>query len=307
MPLKEEKETSYDFLLSYRSLSKAAYSMPKIHYHDNYEVHLLLKGERTILLNNQVLHFNAGDLLFIKSNDIHRFIARNNTPHSRYMIEFQPDFLKPLMADSHINLHELLSVGSHLMTLNIEDLHTIKTLFDALKQMTSTNSDSITEHNHQHIIGHFSDLSTDMVVTYNKALVKLKLAELLLQMSLIRLKQPTDSQEEVANNSLHKKIPMIIEYIHKHYKSPLTIDMICQTFYISKSYFCKLFKEVTGTSFIHYLNEVRIKEAKVLLLTTQSKVAALAVELGFNSSTHFGRTFKEITGYSPRDYRKVFL
>lgn len=298
--LKEQKETTYDFLISYRAASGSAYSMPKIHYHSNYEVHFILEGERTLLLDNQIEHLKAGDLLFIRSNDIHRFMARNNTQHSRYMIEFRPEFMIQLMSDSNIDLGHLIDVKSHILRLGGEDRKLINTLFDSLENMMAGLSKSP-----QKIITHFSEIDDDRRLTYTKALVKLKLAELLIQMSLIGQGKSDAKEREVPSNSLHQKVPMIIDYIHRHYKSSITLDSICESFYMSKSYFCKIFKEVTGTSFIHYLNEVRIKEAKVMLESDGDTVTTIASELGYNSSTHFGRVFKEITGFSPREYRRL--
>lgn len=64
----------------------------------------------------------------------------------------------------------------------------------------------------------------------------------------------------------------IIKYIHLYYKEDLTINRICEQFYINGSYFCKLFKTKTGTSFNDYLTELRVRKAKEILRHEHLKV-----------------------------------
>lgn len=54
------------------------------------------------------------------------------------------------------------------------------------------------------------------------------------------------------------------------------------------------------------MNNVRIKEARALLINTAFKVAKIAENVGFDNMTHFGRVFKEITGLSPLKYRQTY-
>ena len=86
--------------------------------------------------------------------------------------------------------------------------------------------------------------------------------------------------------------------------NPLSLDDIASQFYISSGYLCKTFKDITNFTIIEYINYTRVKEAKKLLKTTNTKVADIAMNVGFGSITHFGRIFKQITGNAPLYYRK---
>ncbi|MEG0502950.1 MAG: helix-turn-helix transcriptional regulator [Cellulosilyticaceae bacterium] len=75
-------------------------------------------------------------------------------------------------------------------------------------------------------------------------------------------------------------------------------------FYISPYYLSRTFKEGTGFNMINYLNYIRVKNAKVLLDGTSRAITDISQEVGFESTTHFDRVFKEIEGISPLKYRK---
>ena len=58
-----------------------------------------------------------------------------------------------------------------------------------------------------------------------------------------------------------------------------------------------------GVTLIGYLTNIRIEQAKKLLLTTDEKCCNLYYEVGFNSQTYFARKFKEVVGISPAQFR----
>jgi YesN/AraC family two-component response regulator len=62
-----------------------------------------------------------------------------------------------------------------------------------------------------------------------------------------------------------------------------------------------------GTTFVEYINIIRIKEAKILLKETDSKIIEIAYKVGFNNVTYFNLIFKKITGQTPFEFRKGSL
>lgn len=82
---------------------------------------------------------------------------------------------------------------------------------------------------------------------------------------------------------------------------------LAQTLGMSYSYFSRSFKAVMGMGFNEYVGFVRINEAKRLLCTQGTDIAALAERLGYSSASHFINAFRKATGISPGQYKKTLM
>lgn len=72
----------------------------------------------------------------------------------------------------------------------------------------------------------------------------------------------------------------------------------------SPGYLSKMFKSVTGCTFVSYLMQWRISRAKLMLASTQMPVRKIAAELDFNQVNYFPRVFRAHTGHTPSEYRR---
>ncbi len=73
----------------------------------------------------------------------------------------------------------------------------------------------------------------------------------------------------------------------------------------NENYISKAFNDVLKTSFTSYINDLRIKEAKRLLLENDDKIYAIALDSGFASKNSFTRVFKQYTSYTPAEFRNL--
>jgi YesN/AraC family two-component response regulator len=133
--------------------------------------------------------------------------------------------------------------------------------------------------------------------------IKISLIELLIFINRLSLKPQTRYLEYPS--ALHKKISEVAKYINSNFKETITLNELSKVFHVSPFYLSRTFKEVTGFTFIEYLNSIRIKEAQRLLVKSSLSVTEIGESTGFESSTHFGRVFKNITKTSPLQYRKL--
>jgi len=96
-----------------------------------------------------------------------------------------------------------------------------------------------------------------------------------------------------------------VEYINRNIADNISIDDICAAVHISKYHFCRKFKKITGLTVMDYVLETRIVAAKNMLSSEAFPVSEISGKCGFSSISYFCRVFKESTGMSPLQYRRV--
>ncbi|MGB9802782.1 response regulator transcription factor [Desulfofundulus sp.] len=94
------------------------------------------------------------------------------------------------------------------------------------------------------------------------------------------------------------------ELIRKNYTKPITLTQIARQVHLSPAYLSRLFKQRTGQSFIEYLTEVRLNEAKALLLTGEETIDQIAGKVGFSNNSYFTAVFKKREGVTPSEFRQ---
>ena len=102
---------------------------------------------------------------------------------------------------------------------------------------------------------------------------------------------------EIINNA--------ISYINQNLQNPLTLEELSEYAGFSSIYFHNLFKASAGLTLHQYVEEVRIKKASTLLVTTDMSLSQIATECGFSSQSYFNFAFKRKTNMTPREYAKV--
>ena len=113
-----------------------------------------------------------------------------------------------------------------------------------------------------------------------------------------------DSDEILTSNQIVRLAP-VLEYVDKHYKEDISLDTISKVLNVDKSHFCRIFKKAMETSFVKYLNFVRLTKAEKLLAETSSSIYKIAESVGFSSPAYFTKIFKENKFCSPHAYRKM--
>lgn len=100
------------------------------------------------------------------------------------------------------------------------------------------------------------------------------------------------------------RLQLMMQYIHNHYSENISLEDIADTAAISKSSALHLFQENIKETPINYLINYRLKQAALLLIDTEKKIADISSTVGFNNVDHFCRSFKKVYGITPTDYRK---
>jgi AraC-like DNA-binding protein len=101
-----------------------------------------------------------------------------------------------------------------------------------------------------------------------------------------------------------QKIQGIVWYINENFRSPITLDDICQTVKYNRYTVCRLFHGATGKTVFAYINFLRTHYAVEMLKENKYTILEIATESGFSTVTYFNRVFKSIMGCAPSVYRK---
>lgn len=95
-----------------------------------------------------------------------------------------------------------------------------------------------------------------------------------------------------------------IDYIHKHYTDELiNVKYLSELCEMSYDYFRRIFESFYGCSPIKYINDLKLKRAKELLISGMYSVSEAALQSGFSDISHFSRFFKKNVGVLPSQYK----
>lgn len=94
-----------------------------------------------------------------------------------------------------------------------------------------------------------------------------------------------------------------MKYINSCYTENITLKDVANVVNLNPNYISQVFKKTTGTTFSHYLTNLRIDTAKKLLTTTNSSINDVSIQAGFNDYFYFLKTFKKYTGKTPSEFR----
>ncbi|MDF2724557.1 MAG: AraC family transcriptional regulator, partial [Paenibacillus sp.] len=100
-----------------------------------------------------------------------------------------------------------------------------------------------------------------------------------------------------------KLIREVVAYMREHYAGKITLEHTAKHFYMNKNYLSELFKAETGLNFTRYLNDIRIEQAKSLILQTGLKVTDISERVGFADFRYFSRVFKAYEQLSPSEFK----
>lgn len=130
--------------------------------------------------------------------------------------------------------------------------------------------------------------------------------ETLRNLTLTYIEDLTQLCEQAASYTRSQEIVYKAQrYCEKHLAEEISLQTISEEVYVSKAWFCTLFKRETGESFGNYLTRIRMNRAKTLLITTPKKVKQIAEAVGYPSLNHFNHVFSQKFGSSPLEYRRT--
>ena len=115
------------------------------------------------------------------------------------------------------------------------------------------------------------------------------------------------SEEGKAGVKNERVITGITRYMQEHLAEEVSLSVLSEEFHLNPQYISQLFKNEIGVNFLSYLTNIRIEQAKKLLLSTDYAVAEISERAGYSDYRVFTKAFKKAEGVTPSQYRRTFL
>ena len=294
--LKEQKDhgTSVFPCGLYEVFDNAPWEGVKHHWHDEIEILYFMKGNFKVKINMESFPVDEECFFVVNPGEIHSVDCSG--PATESAIVFHPCILNFEHYDlAQTQLIQPLTKGEIQLPRFLDSSHPafhkikkeyldILNVFHQTGMFLSSEYQTVTE-----------DIASQLFIRAGF----LKMLGFLSSFSLL-------TQPEKADDYRVQIIKSSLEFIRKHYQEKIYIRDLAGNASMNEQYFCRFFKKILGKSPITYINEYRIKQAIILLQTTDSPVMDICLDCGFNNLGNFLREFKKDTGFTPLQYRKHF-
>lgn len=274
-----ETDSSYGLV---RCLSHGAPNpLIRWHFHDEYELHLILATSGRVFVGDHIGHFEPGHLVLTGPRLPHNWISMD------------------LPADG-------VAVRDIAIQFGDEPLHQAMELLPELKEITPLLERA------RHGV-EFIGISAHVRERMTSILRKRGLSRLIEFCQLMqelnhhkdyRLLSSAPLQNQEEDGSL-ARISEVVDYLSKYSESRLALADVANRFGMSESTFSRYFRRMTGNTFTNFLNQLRVNKACQMLLETDQYVSTICYNVGFNNVANFNRRFMEIKGMTPSDFRRV--
>ncbi len=137
----------------------------------------------------------------------------------------------------------------------------------------------------------------------NEQQLSLEVYDFLLQL------RPLQTNSNALKDSLFQAyVAPVVAYIETSFAEELTVEILAKQVFITPQYLTRLFKKYFNTTTSNYLFAFRITKAKELLVVNSDyEIQMISQLVGFKSASHFIAMFKKETGYTPADFRNLYV
>lgn len=254
----------------------------QLHFHNVHEIAWILKGSGKRIVGDNIEYFTDNDLVFIgrflpHASYIGQDYVLTNQDFHALVIYFQPDWF-----------NETLLNSTDFMRLNklIREIERGIKIFGNTKVRTIRALTRLRESNGLERIVRILDI-LDFVSRSDE--------------------YKCLASEGYLNSYGHndvERLGEVYKYIMKNFTEIIKLRDVSSIANMTSTSFCKYFKSKTGKTFSTFVNEVRIGQARKLMLNECLTIAEICYSCGFNNLTNFNRNFKNLTRMTPTEYRR---
>lgn len=264
-----------------RKCLDSCYAMPTMEASGDYfELGYAVSGDRMMITPTCSYALHCGDVGTMPPFVYHRTIPFSSAPYDRYLVKFQPDFVRPLT--DALGRNVLDAVYSQFFNrFPPETGSRIRLYFQEMLEIYQSSS------------------------RYSCFRLQCMLCDLLLMILENRLSLGADSIQH--KSPLTPPVIDAVYYMEQHYHENPSLETTALLSGYSASHFSRLFHAQLGKSYSEYLTGIRLRHAQDLLLNTKKSVTEIALETGYLHTGNLSEQFKQQTGMTPLQYRKAYM
>ena len=235
-------------------------------WHKNIEILTFVKGRADVSLNERHISVKAGDTVIVNSNCLH---SVNSSEELVYYC---------LIIDHSFCLQNYFDTSK----MAFKELICDREIFDKMALLADEFENPNEPYRTQMIRAHVLEICARLCRFYSAA----------------------DAASDTESHLL-SCIKRALGHIHNNYKANISLDEIAELVGLSKFYFAREFRRITGYTLIAYINLVRCEKAKKLLAENHLSVGVISEECGFSNQSYFTKIFTSYTGRRPSEYRRT--
>lgn len=257
------------------------------HSHDRFEIYYFHSGSCRYLISDSIYDLEVDDIIIMNGMTLHGANPEMGTNYERSVIEFSSEWVTPIL--KNLNAPELLTPFTKLSNTLYRgvDNETLAEIKELLRKIALVNDKQCSDHNQSRL------KEGEITVLLVQLLFKIY------EISKLRLVKLSPNKSEKSSH-----VNRVVSWIDNNFKNDITLDSIADNLNISKYYMSRIFKDVTGFTVMQYLMSCRINRAKYLLeMYPEKTILEVALESGFDNSSHFSRFFRKQMNVTPSDYR----
>ena len=278
----EPLEPEFPFIIKFFPLRHREISSD-LTWHDRLELFIPLDRPASMRMGDRTLEVNAGEILIVENLKLHRIIDDPNLDSRLIVISFLPSFVYSLGSPCHDYFFLLpFYTGSN---------H---------KRVVREPSALLGMHP---LIGVLLRCYTDPNCCYFEAACKASLLQLLYQLADHLQVNESLRSEMIRQQERAARLKPVLEFLSKNYTDPISLKEAASLARMSLPRFIRLFKKVSGMTFVNYVTHLRISNGLRLLKESSLTVTEIAAEVGFADQSYFSRRFKAAFGQTPGQVR----
>lgn len=245
------------------------------HWHKEIELIYIRKGPVSITINSKILTAYPGDLILCDSGDIH-FSNSKLMDNSLDFIIFDTSVIS--------SSYEYSNLPNYMTRQQLETYN----LDGDLEELITVMKDELLN----------KEKYCNEIVMSSIRLFWYKLKRNI-SMEHITLSNPT------SKTKLLMDLGQLLSYLDLNYHEGISLESAASKLHFSPCHFSRMFKNLVGVNFNHYLHMIRIEHACQFIHDNTRRITDIAYQCGFQNVRSFNRVFKEYMGITPSEYSKL--